>query len=471
MSLIESLVPKSRFGFRTAHQPFPVDTVLFTALVAKIADTCEVGRDEVVESRSFSYRKNAGLNHPFFIEGHSYKDWISSLMFHLFSSEYSHAIRTDISDFYMRIYRHRLENILISLSGDAPTVRRIERFLSIWRGGQSFGLPVGTDACRFLAEMALNDVDMGLVSEDYRHSRYVDDIILLCKHGQDPYAILAHLAQTLSSNEGLSLNTQKTIIKDWNEFSQSFLDPSGEDEESKEHWATEKLFHAAYGNEELDSEALAVLMMKDLTKELENELMSEFWDMGHIRIILHAMRLVEDPKVSDYIRSNLARLVPFAKDVCLLIESFHKKGIPGFENLAGEVVDLLLSPRMRPLGASRAWFLELGVRGVANFSNADLKRLEALTEILDVRQLMLLRSRLGDVNFFRNRKSRVSEIQSWAQPTFIFGARCLPKDEYLHWARSIKSRLQFPLAGLFVDWCMATHGADPIDNGFVPERN
>jgi hypothetical protein len=35
MSLVEALVPKSKFGFRTAHQPFPVDSVIYTALVLR----------------------------------------------------------------------------------------------------------------------------------------------------------------------------------------------------------------------------------------------------------------------------------------------------------------------------------------------------------------------------------------------------------------------------------------------------
>ncbi|MER9831354.1 RNA-directed DNA polymerase [Mesorhizobium sp. M0134] len=465
MSLVESLIPKTKFGFRVAHQPFPVDTVLYTALVAKISDAIESGRDDPSYNRAFSYRKSLGLSSPFFVDNRSFKNWLNHLQAQLFSAEYSHAIRADISDFYMRIYRHRLENILDSLSGDTATVKRIEKFLSVWRGGQSFGLPVGCDASRLLAEAALNDIDMALISEDFWHTRYVDDFVILVKSGQDPYAALAFVAQSLSGNEGLSLNNQKTNIYEWADFMNSFPDPTAEDEESKEEWATEKLFWAAYGQDELSPEALAALTMKDLSKELEEQLSGQFWDMGSIRIILHAMRLVEDSKVSKYIRENLAELVPFAKDVCLLIEHFHKKGISGFENMGKEIVDLLLSPRMRPLDSCRAWFLELGVRKIVNLDIADIKRLDSLSGILDIRQLHLLRWRANDLNYFRSRKSRVNEVQAWAQPSFIFSARCLPRDEYFHWIRGIKSRLQFPLGKIFADWCLDTYGSDPIITG------
>ncbi|MER9853750.1 MULTISPECIES: RNA-directed DNA polymerase [unclassified Mesorhizobium] len=462
MSLVESLVPKTKFGFRNAHQPFPVDTLLFTALVTKISDAIEAGRDDPAQNRAFSYRKSTGLASSFFINDRSFRNWLEHLQSQVFSDEFSHAIRADISDFYLRIYRHRLENILDSVSGDTATVKRIERFLSVWRGGQSFGLPVGSDASRLLAEASLNDIDMAMISEDYWHTRYVDDFVILVKKGQDPYAVLAFLAQSLSANEGLSLNNQKTKIFEWDEFMGSFPDPTAEDEDSKEHWATEKLFWAAYGQDELDPEALAALTMKDLSKELEEQIAGQFWDMGSIRIILHAMRLVENPSVSTYIRNNLSQLVPFAKDVCLLIEHFHNKGIPGFEDLGKEIVELLLSPRMRPLDSCRAWFLELGVRNIVNYTLPDIRKLDSLSGILDIRQLHLLRWRANDINYFRSRKSRVNEIQAWAQPSFIFGARCLPRDEYSHWVRAIKSRLQFPLGKVFADWCLDTYGRDPL---------
>ena len=41
ISLVEALAPKSKFGFRVAHQPFPVDTVIYTALVLRIFDSVE----------------------------------------------------------------------------------------------------------------------------------------------------------------------------------------------------------------------------------------------------------------------------------------------------------------------------------------------------------------------------------------------------------------------------------------------
>lgn len=462
MSLIESLIPKTKFGFRVAHQPFPVDTLIFTALVCKIFDAVEEGRDLIDNNRSFSYRKMRGQSQEFFAPDHTYRDWVNHIKSYMFREDFSHVIRTDISDFYSRIYRHRLENILESLSGDKQTVKKIEKFIMDWRGGQSFGLPIGSNAARLLAEAALNDTDLALLSEGIEHTRYVDDIVIFVKNGEDPYASLAFLAKHLSSNEGLSLNNQKTRIYDWDEFIASTSEPAAEDDDAKEEFATEKLFWAAYGQDGSDQEALEALMLKDLRQELEEALAEAFWDMGKIRIVLHAMRLVRNADVSAYIRQNLSSLVPFSKDIFLLIEEFVAAGVPGFENMSAEITDLLLSPRMQPLDCARAWFLELGVRRIVTFSAAETRRLDSLSGTLDVRQLHLIRWRANDVNFFRHRKTRVHEIQPWAQPSFIFGARCLPSDEYSHWIRANRSRLQFPLAKEFADWCLRTHGTDSL---------
>ncbi|WP_162685461.1 RNA-directed DNA polymerase [Roseovarius amoyensis] len=462
MSLVESLVPKSKFGFRAAHQPFPIDTAIYTALVLRIFNSVEEGRDAKEYNRAFSYRKTPGLSPSIFHDGRTYRDWLSVIEGKIFSDNYSHVIRTDISDYYSRIYRHRLENILDSLSGESQIVKKIEGFISDWRSRQSFGLPVGSNASRLLAEAALNDTDMGLISEGYEHTRYVDDIVIFVKKGQDPYAALGYLAKQLTENEGLSLNIQKTRILAWDEFKESIGAPDAGDDNAKEEFATEKLFWAAYGQDEIDQESLEALMLKDLRKELEDLLNEPYWDMGQIRIVLHAMRLVKNEDVAHYIRSNLSEFIPFAKDVCLLIEEFIESDVDGFENMGAEITNLLLSPRIQPLDCARAWFLELGVRKHISFSAEQIRKLDTLSGTLDIRQLHLIRWRARDLNFFRARKSRFHEIQSWAQPSFIFGASCLPKDEYAHWLRSIKSRVQFPLGKEFVDWCGTVQEAQPI---------
>jgi hypothetical protein len=433
LSLVESLVPKSKFGFRVAHQPYPIDSVIYTALVLAIADDLESKRDEASQNRAFAYRKQEGLDKTFFSVDRTYKNWLDSFRGKVFSDDYDFVVETDISDFYTRVYRHRLENILSTLTSETKIVKKIEGFISDWRSAQSFGIPVGSNASRLLAEVSLHDTDMALIAEGIEHTRFVDDFRLFIRKGQDPYAALAFLAKHLSANEGLSLNSQKTNVLKWADFVASSGNEDSEDDHSKEEFATEKLFRVAYGQDEIDEEALEALMLKDLDQELEGLLSQPYWEMGKIRIVLHAMRLVAKPLIANYIRTHLQVLLPFA-----------------------------LQPAAQPLDCARAWLLELGTRNLVKFNNADIRRLDGLTGTLDLRQLHLIRWRANDANYFRSRKSRLHEIQIWAQPSFIFGARCLPKDEYSHWLRSIKSRLDFPMGKLFAEWCLETYSADPF---------
>ena len=429
MSVIGFSHPQSQVWFPSCASDIPDRHSYFYGVGPKNYDAVEAGRDDPGSGRAFSYRKSLGLNHDLFAPGHTYRDWLRTLQDRIFQIDFSHVIRTDISDFYLRVSRHRLENILESLSGETRAARTIEKLIADWWPHQSFGLPVGSNAARLLAEAALNDTDMALIAEGLgAHSPYVDDIVVFVRNDQDPYATLAFLAKHLSDNEGLSLNIQKTKILEWDEFLMSIHEPAAEDEHSKVEFATEKLFWAAYGHDDLNEDALSELAMKDLSKELEELLAEQFWDMGRIRIVLYAMRLVKNDDIGEYIRSKLRDLVPFAKDVCLLIEEFTKSGIAGFDEMSGEITELLLSPRMRPLDSARAWFLELGVRKIVTFDASQVRSLDNLTGTLDIRQLHLIRWRLNDQNYFRARKARVSEIQAWAQPSFIFGCAMLASE-------------------------------------------
>jgi hypothetical protein len=461
-SLIDSLIPKSKYGFRSAQQPFYADTVIFTALVFSIFDEVEAGRVPANSRRAFSYRKAIGNDTEIFLPHRSYKDWSEYIESYAFREDIRFVVKTDISDYYARIYRHRLENILASLSVKKNVVKKIEKFISDWRGGQSFGIPVGTDAARLLAEAAFNDTDMALISEGIEHTRYVDDIFLFLNKDQDPYTAIAFLAKHLAENEGLSLNNQKTKVMNWDEFFDSLKEKDPEDESLKEILALERIFWATYGREEPSEEILEELTKKDLIRELEKLLAEPNWNMGAIRVIIHAMRLTKSKSTIDFICDEIQYFIPFAKDLFFLIQDYRNDGQEGLEKLSVKISDAIISEKMRPLDCARAWFLELGTRKILDFSSADVKRFESLTGTLDIRQTHLLRWRNNDINYFRSKKSKLNEIMSWAQPTFIFGARCLPRDEYTHWIRGIRSRLEFPFGKEFADWCVQTADIDPF---------
>ena len=456
MSVIESLVPKSRYGFRLAHQIFPIDLVVFSALVFEVFEKIEAIRDPIENLRVFSYRFDRNDDFRLFSEDHRYKEWMDrvSTLAEFGEDQYGHVIKTDISDFYQRIYRHRVENIIEAATGSKPDAKLIERFIDFWRAKQSFGIPVGSNAARLLAEASLSDVDQALIAEGYDFCRYVDDFIIFVKHEQDPFAALGFLAGQLFTNEGLGLNNQKTRIFTLENFCEQFDEVNAEDKDAAEDSAIEKLFWAAYDDDGTNPEALEKLLEKDLRKELEEELGREYWDTGRIRVLLRALRLAKTDGTSQYIREKFSELLPFVRDVVFLIDELAKDGDNAFRNFDQELIQLLMSERLRPLDATRAWLLELVVRGIVPLTIPQVRTLDALPGVLDARQICLIRGQLGEVNYFRQRKARVDEMPLWVQPAFIFAAKCLPKDEYEAWLKSIKSRVRFPLGAIFVGWCL-----------------
>lgn len=121
------------------------------------------------------------------------------------------VVQTDISSFYEHIYHHRLENLIRDLSDTKSTVaEQIDRILSKLAAGRSFGLPVGGQCARVLAEVMMTPIDRTLCEEGITWHRYVDDFTLICSSQQKAYEALSVLSNSLA-DYGLSLNRTKTI--------------------------------------------------------------------------------------------------------------------------------------------------------------------------------------------------------------------------------------------------------------------
>jgi len=196
---INTLAPVGYTGFRWATQIDPLWNAYYLALVIEMGPAIEQARIPVSEKSVFSYRFtkpeadgrifDENVNWRAFMET-SYgvaeeatkkaaerkaarkaaKEDASED-----ASESPYVILCDISDFYSRIYHHRVENALKWLNAKPDVVKRIVEVLQVFSGTVSYGLPVGGPASRLLAEIALNSVDKLLRGEGIRFCRFVDD--------------------------------------------------------------------------------------------------------------------------------------------------------------------------------------------------------------------------------------------------------------------------------------------------------
>ncbi|QXO74734.1 RNA-directed DNA polymerase [Morganella morganii] len=202
------LSPTGASGFRISTKIHPFWNIYLNGLAIAIAEINESKRNPNAHSyryietgenlfdRDKSWRayKEATINDPELINDEAV------------------VIQTDISNFYEHIYHHRIENCINDLFGEGSTVAtQIDRLLSQLSAGRSFGLPVGGQCSRVLAELLMTSVDQLLTSSKLKWHRYVDDFTIISSNQAEAYRAISILSNALA-DYGLSLNRTKTTI-------------------------------------------------------------------------------------------------------------------------------------------------------------------------------------------------------------------------------------------------------------------
>ncbi|WP_438404033.1 RNA-directed DNA polymerase, partial [Aeromonas veronii] len=106
----------------------------------------------------------------------------------------------------------RIENCINDLfENDSTISTQIDRLLTHLSSGRPFGLPVGGQCSRILAELLMTSIDQLLTLSNVKWHRYVDDFTLIADSQADAYNAISILSNTLA-DYGLSLNRSKTTI-------------------------------------------------------------------------------------------------------------------------------------------------------------------------------------------------------------------------------------------------------------------
>lgn len=208
------LVPKKElFDFRKCALIQPLDELKYLSLVIQIADKIEIMRISKSKNNIFSYRFKPQKGYLFDPNYNftSFREYVSKK-----SNQHNInvVVSCDIGNFYDRLNLHRLECILSSNEKiDKKIVHQINELLLFWSNRDSYGLPVGSNASRILAEASLIEVDNYLISKKIDFCRFVDDYRIFAKDAVTAHHSLSVLVDRLNK-EGLFLNTSKTEIKD-----------------------------------------------------------------------------------------------------------------------------------------------------------------------------------------------------------------------------------------------------------------
>lgn len=230
---IERLVaPSGPSGFRVVTKIHPFWNIYLNGLAIAIAETLEPQRD--LHAHSYRFLPSGG--EQLFDPNRSWRAFKESTVTYADSAgPDAVVVQTDISSFYERVSHHYIENFINHLSGECKQVsKQVNALLGKLSAGRSFGLPVGGQGARVLAELFLNQVDSALTAAGINWHRYVDDYVLIAANTADAYRALSLLAQCLM-DYGLSLNKSKTVFlssKHYRDYANSQLG-SGDDEAVK----------------------------------------------------------------------------------------------------------------------------------------------------------------------------------------------------------------------------------------------
>jgi hypothetical protein len=293
----EMFAPKSRLNIRRVTQLHPYDLILYTALVLDLRDDITRHRLPPDENTVFSYRADGAPADVLYNRNPNYAHFKQRLK-ELGANDGVLFGITDIADFYPRIYQHRIKNVLLSITSNskADQIRCLEKMLTRFSDGPSYGIPIGPLASRVLAEAVLIDVDSTLRSLKIEFVRFADDYVIVANKVEDAEYGIRALAETLYLNHGLTLQTAKTKIKTATEYLDSF-----EDYDEKEQGRRELIdivggYDDANSYDELSVEAKARIDGLNLSKMLEEALSNDAdIDYQEISFILGRLSSLSNP--------------------------------------------------------------------------------------------------------------------------------------------------------------------------------
>lgn len=319
------LLPKnSAFDFRRCALIQPLDLIKYNALVLSIADDIEKNRIPISENRIFSYRLKPEKGYLFnrfrhmtaFQKATREKAKRRSVKF---------VVSCDISNFYDRLNLHRLENSLLSFGCDKNKVKSINELLLFWSNRDSYGLPVGPNGSRILAEASLVGIDRYLREMEVDFIRFVDDYRLFAPDTTTAHYWLTILIERLWT-EGLSINKSKTKIEASIEFKKL---KTISDKEGSKHEKDRNPFKiiAGYGGtvptkfRELSEKELEAYKLKNVNELLESIAKNEFIEAEQI---IDLVKTIVSKGGYEYVASTLVALDKYPQLTPYVVDALIK---------------------------------------------------------------------------------------------------------------------------------------------------
>ena len=213
------LVPKKNVAeFRFVAFLDLYESIIYLTLAILLAGSIEKERIPLQKNKVFSYRYLLQNNNNGILFNSKYNYTAFKKQTSLNSKKRGNNITVhfDISNFYDRLNLHRLNSQLLSIASlDKHTeiISLLDSLLLYWSARDSYGLPVGSNASRILAEAALMGVDTFLDTNNIKFVRYVDDYRIFTTDLATAYKYMNLISSRLQK-EGLFINSAKIRFVD-----------------------------------------------------------------------------------------------------------------------------------------------------------------------------------------------------------------------------------------------------------------
>lgn len=440
-------------GYRRATQIEPLWNAFLLAACIEVGPKVEphrLGVDSV-----FSYRFQPDPSKGTLFSRLGWRDFHSAGLRN--AANCSKVAVVDVSDFYSRVYHHRLENVLATVCKcDGTIVKTIDWLLRRLSEGKSFGLPVGGAAARILSEALLLRTDRLLHLRGIRFVRFVDDYIIFGQSEDDLRSSILTLSQILLDNEGLSLNHGKTRIYDssWYRLKGSVFAAGAEDQSESElrkrrFYSLHLRFDPYSATAQEDYESLRKTVDEfDIAGLLGDEMARHEIDIYTVRQLVKSLRFMDEDLRSRTMRtltSNLEGLAPIFPTVAQTFHHVAEDLTPVDRSAFFSAVRSLVENRLPLIAASGTLAFVVRVLSV----DPDPLAEQALHKMFETpdrtpvieREIVVAMARRRSNHWLSDMRSRIGSITNpWTRRAF-FAASYTLGDEGKHWRNSIKSSL------------------------------
>jgi hypothetical protein len=379
--------------------------------------------------------------------------------------QHAFVLRCDISDFYPRIYHHRLENALRRATENSEVVNRIRDLVSAIAAGPSYGLPVGGPAARLLSELLLNSVDRLLLAEKINFIRFVDDYLIFADSREKAHSSLIRLSQLLLTNEGLSLQKTKSRIQSSAEFlATSEFAEVGVVAEASENDLLARAFkrlrirYDPYSpTADADYKALTKELSRfDIVGMLGRELTKSRIDESLTRRLVSSIKLLPQSAQNDAMRSmfdSLDLLYPIFPSVMQLCRHLHSNLTPDVQTYVYASLRHLIEcgSYITQVPANLAY----AIRVLANDDSEETEILFASlykdsSSMMIRRDLIVLMAFRKADYWLSNCRNSFATLNGWERRALLIASYTLG-DEGKHWRNAIRNE-QSTYDKLVLEW-------------------